>query len=241
MTHRYDDAGYRSQVSDWVPDAGRLMAQARLRPEAFLVIAAGLALLLRGSQRVAAERSAAYPRVASSLRASGYAAGSEAGDLADQISETASEYVSSTRRWAQDTGEQLSQRSADLAQRARTFPAELDDAVRDHPLVLAALGMVVGVAIGAALPTTPIQSRLRADAKGVIGAFARPAERPGSTAEGAKDIARDVVGAGSHTSAASSSGFAQRAPLSTGAPSSPSGAGAFSGGLHRSQTEPSKI
>jgi ElaB/YqjD/DUF883 family membrane-anchored ribosome-binding protein len=293
MTHQYQDRrgrreGYMSGVFDWLPSTDRLMSQARRRPEAFLVIAAGLALLLRGERRrVEVYRSAAYPRGNPSSRAGGVvsetyrsrmeradedamagwaSSASEGGreamerardiardagermthyasDVAQQISETTSEYASSAARWAEGTSDELSRRSSHLAQQARSLPGELDDAVRDHPVVLAALGVAVGAAIGASLPATSIENRTMGDvARQAGGRFTeaaeealdeakRQAERRGLSTEGMKGMARDVAGAftsaatGSSEQGRSESRAENMAPSSSGQTASGSGSG----------------
>ncbi len=75
-----------------------------------------------------------------------------ASQMMNQVSETAASYVASAGRIASDTREGVMDSAHRIADRARTLPEELDEAVQDHPLVLAALGVAVGAALGASLP-----------------------------------------------------------------------------------------
>lgn len=243
---RYGRAG---KLSDWMPDSDRMMRAVRERPEALLVIAAGLALLFRGGARgmgrgmnrgmqrrrgmstgMSAGMGASlnesmtegWGAAASSARdmsegaAESIREGAEsmarsasdlAGDIAGRVSDTASEYASAATRWTEEAGETL-------AAQARSLPGELDEAVRDHPLVLAALGVAVGAALGASLPASRFENRtfgsardqLGEAAEGVSGRFTeaaeealdvvkRGAERRGFSGDSMRDVAREAAGA----------------------------------------------
>ncbi len=226
---------YGSDLSSWMPNGGRLMRAARNRPEALLVIAAGLALLMRGGGR------GNWPGMSDARRmradvenaaASGWAsaessvgAGAEsvregvesathyASGVAGRISDTAAEYTNVASRWAEDARESISEQSIRLAAQAGSLKDDLDDAVRDHPLVLAALGVAVGAALGASLPRSRIENRtfgsvrdqLGEAAQGVSGRLGeatedaldvarRGAERRGLSGESMREMARDAAG-----------------------------------------------
>lgn len=233
---RYGRAG---SLSDWMPDSDRVMRAVRERPEALLVIVAGLALLFRGGargmgrgvnrgvnrgvgrgmeRRVNEDGSEGWSAAASAARdmsegaAESMREGAEsmaraASDMVGEFADAASEYTSAATRWAEDAGETL-------AAQARSLPGELDEAVRDHPLVLAALGVAVGAALGASLPASRFENRtfgsardqLGEAAEGVSGRFTeaaeealdvvkRGAERRGFSGDSMRDVAREAAGA----------------------------------------------
>lgn len=237
---RYGRAG---NLSDWMPDSDRVMRAVRERPEALLVIAAGVALLFRGGargmrrgmgrggnrgmnrglgrgmeRRVNEDGSEGWSAAASTARdmsegaAESMREGAEsmaraASDMVGEFADAASEYTSAATRWAEDAGETL-------AAQARSLPGELDEAVRDHPLVLAALGVAVGAALGASLPASRFENRtfgsardqLGEAAEGVSGRFTeaaedaldvvkRGAERRGFSGDSMRDVAREAAGA----------------------------------------------
>ncbi len=132
-------------------------------------------------------------------------------DTASSYASSASEYVSSAGQWADDARTGLVDRSHRLAERARSLPEELDEAVQAHPLVLAALGVAIGAALGASLPSTSIENRTLGEASdqmwqsaealtGRIGDAAedaydeawRTAEEHGLSKDGLTSMAKDV-------------------------------------------------
>lgn len=233
--------GREGNFSDWMPDSDGIMRAVRERPEALLVIVAGLALLFRGGGRgmgrsegrsmdsregggvrrrgfVSDDASESWGAAASSARdmsegtADSIREGAEAmtraaSDMASDLADSASEYASAATRWAGDTSETLSAR-------ARSLPGELDEAVRDHPLVLAALGVAVGAALGASLPASRFESRSFGSARDQLGeavegfsgrfteaaedaldAAKQGAERRGLSGETMRGMAREAAGA----------------------------------------------
>lgn len=238
-------AALSGNLPDWLPDGERMMRAARERPEALLVIAAGLALLLRGGGRMRGNRRSrmemrgrrlrqniagdttsgwtpgasaaaqAGESVAESVREGAESMTRYASDMAGRMTDAASEYTDAATRWAGDAGETL-------AAQARSLSGELDEAVRDHPLVLAALGVAVGAALGASLPASDFENRtfgsardqLGDAAQGMSGRFTeaaedaleaakRGAERRGLSGEAMRDMAREAAGAFASTAAGS--------------------------------------
>jgi ElaB/YqjD/DUF883 family membrane-anchored ribosome-binding protein len=145
------------------------------------------------------------------MREGGESMARAASDMVGEFADAASEYTSATTRWAEHAGETL-------AAQAGSLPGELDEAVRDHPLVLAAIGVAVGVAVGAALgaslPASRFENRtfgsardqLGDAAEGVSGPFTeaaaealdlvkRGAERRGFSGDSMGDVAREAAGA----------------------------------------------
>ncbi len=233
-------------AGDYLPSGERIMRLARERPEALLVIAAGLALLMRGAGRgmrdwgamserelhargirhnpyddamagwASSEDAAAQAGagLGERVRETGERMSAYAGELSERASETASEYSAAAGRWAEDARDVLSERSARLARQARDLPHELDEAVRDHPLVLGALGIAVGAALGASFPASSLESRAMGGAREQLGEAAqgvagrltdaaeraleeakRTAERHGVSGESVREMARDAAGA----------------------------------------------
>lgn len=134
-----------------------------------------------------------------------------ASEMMRSVSDTASSYASSAGQWADDARSGLVDQSSRLAERARSLPDELDEAVQAHPLVLAALGVAIGAALGASLPATSIENRTLGEASdqmwesaealtGRIGDAAeeaydeawRTAEEHGLSKDGLKSMAKDV-------------------------------------------------
>ena len=242
--------------ADWAPSADTILRAARNRPEAVLVLAAGVALLLRGASKMTSSsspsssydrhidgvtRSRSANRLSAIAREQGERIGewtdaardtanetvrtvrdtardtSErmtgyASDMIDQISETASDYASTASHWADEAREGFSHQSQRVSALARDLPDDLDHAVREHPLVVAALGIAVGAAIGASLPSTRLEARAMGDARdhlfdaarqarGRVGEAAeeayeevkRAADERGLNVEGVTEVARDAA------------------------------------------------
>ena len=191
------------------------MRAARNRPEALLVIAAGLALLMRGAgnrrdrrarpsqelhdkdfrdlqmraRGMRADVESAAESAVETVREGAERATRYASDAAGRISETAAGYANVATRWAEEARDSLSEQSMRLSAQASALSDDLDDAVRDHPLVLAALGVAVGAALGASLPTSRIENRTFGPARDQLGEAAEGvSERLSGAAEDALDI-----------------------------------------------------
>jgi ElaB/YqjD/DUF883 family membrane-anchored ribosome-binding protein len=199
---------------DPINDDSWLIAKVKQYPEAFLVLAAGCALLLRGSGLGAmVQRSGARnqtwngPRESTASAVRGYAA-----DLRDRVSDTASaasdkasgyatalaenasaisertsDYVSSLSDQAADWSRNVADEATRMSAQAKSsMQAQADRVVREQPFVIAALGVAVGAAVAALLPPSQIE---------------RDAMRPVSDAasDAAKAAAERVKGAVSAT------------------------------------------
>lgn len=306
MTSYYARASRRrhSRGMDWSMGVGDLIDTVQRKPEALLLIGAGIALMMRRSSGIGLfasrstsaagglrgemrgmrressssfrEREGSYQSYANeggasssgsisgamssargAVRDAGQSVSQVAGeasenmtryasDMMNRASDAASSYASTAGRWADDARGGLMERSQWLAERGRFLPEELDEAVQDHPLVLAALGVAVGAALGASLPATSLENRAMGrasddlweaadDVTGRLGeaageaydeAFAT-AEKHGLSKEGLKEMATDV--AAKFTSAAAGEEAAKEAlrptsPMSTPAPSTGAGA-----------------
>lgn len=276
MTSYYSRTSHRrSRGMDWNISADGMMDMIQRKPEALLLIGAGLALMMRGGRGFSFSGSASSPRsqrlysrrddlsyegsrgrrgsyqptgedgsdwssdssssrgmmssagdtvrsAGESVRSAGESASrmaSETGenmtryasDMVRRVSDTASTYASSATRWAGDARSGLMDRSHRLTERARSLPDEIDEAVQDHPLVLAALGVAIGAAMGATLPSTSIENRAMGQASdslwdaaesatGRLGEAAekaydeafRTAESHGLSKQGLKEMAKEV-------------------------------------------------
>jgi hypothetical protein len=243
MTMIPQDRASRASMrfSEYMPGGDALMRAARQRPEALLVIAAGLALLMRGGSGRRDWRSMSEAElrarglrhnvredamegwassdgqgssISDAARDAGERMTSYAAQMSGRMSDAVSDYASVAGRWAEETRGELSERSQRLMEQARALPGELDDAVRDHPLVLAALGVAVGAALGASFPASSLENRamggardqLSGAAQGVAGRLTdaaeralaeakRGAERHGVSGESVREMAREAAGA----------------------------------------------
>lgn len=310
MTSYYARASRRrSSGMDWSMGADNIMHMMQRKPEALLLIGAGVALMMRrgrgfnffssgsrdwssdtqsnwrGQRDYARSRSGSrryQPTgddgsdwsqssqgqssrgMMSSARGAMNDAGEMASDAAEnmtnyasgmmqRVGDTASSYASSASRWAGDAREGLMDRSQWIADRARTLPEELDEAVQDHPLVLAALGVAIGAALGATLPTTSLENRAMGETRDQLldaaqGATSRlgeaaeeaydeawrTAESHGLSKDGLKEMARDV--GGKFASAATGSSDSAQSGSSSGG--SQSAAGSSSTGAGSSGSSP---
>jgi hypothetical protein len=173
---------------DPISEDNWLVAKVKRNPEAFLVLAAGCALLLRGagsSSRGTAHyrdgswgderrwnRTAATARgygsdikdrmkdtaTAVSDKASGYAA--SLSDATGAMSERAGDYVSSLSDQASEWGRNVAEQTNRMSAQARS---SIEDGVgrvlREQPFAVAALGVAVGAAVAALLPPTEIEEQ----------------------------------------------------------------------------------
>jgi ElaB/YqjD/DUF883 family membrane-anchored ribosome-binding protein len=170
-----------SQAADWVVDT------ARRKPEALLLLAAGCALMMRGtggsttswstrsdysdyrSGRASWQDDMANEARGESSRAA-EGVGRYAADVRDRVSGTASAYASTAadyaegarRRVSEYTGavrENLSSATDQVSRTAQSAARSAADTMRDQPLVIAALGLVTGAAVAALFPTTDVERR----------------------------------------------------------------------------------
>ncbi len=152
----------------------------RHRPEALLLMAAGAALmltrgrgfglseLLSGSnarrdgaqgvgQRIHAAADSAT-HLASDLR-------ERVGERVEDLRETVGDYAERAAHRAQEKREALTRRTGAAIERARSGMQEnIDYMLREQPLALGAVSLLAGIAIGAALPRTVLET----DAVGLV-------------------------------------------------------------------------
>lgn len=164
--------------------AGELMenlgAQVRENPMALAMIGAGMAWLMMGSGRKTTDSAAAAyqnPGLAGQTRTdqertdlahSGLA--KAAGGVADKVSQAASgakdalgEAASSAKDALEGAAEHAKASVQGLGEQAgaagRKAARTFEDILQQEPLIIGALGLAVGVAVGAALPSTPLEDR----------------------------------------------------------------------------------
>jgi hypothetical protein len=161
-----------------------------------------------------------------------------AGDYADTARQTVSDYAERARRaatdYAADARRNISETSDRLKAQGEAAYVTASEAIREQPILVAALGLAAGAALAAFFPATEIEKRTMGAAgaalatkaaeagENLLSAATQAGERLKETAsergldtEGLKEIARDV--AGTFTGAAAGS---QRPQQSSGIASS---------------------
>jgi len=162
----------------------------RNRPEALLLMAAGAALMMArgrglgqhdgvaagiGERLHSAADTAAH--MASDLR-------QRVGEQVEDLRESVGDYAERATHRAQEGREALTHRTGEVFEQARTGLREnVDYMLREQPLALGALSLLAGVAIGAALPRTVIETRT-----------VRVAREPLRGAQGRRETLRSAVG-----------------------------------------------
>jgi hypothetical protein len=156
----------------------RIAESARRNPEGLLLLAAGVALLLRKSSTSRSRPGQSRSYAGFDLEGEGlsqatrgvgdYAAKvkDRVADAASGVAETASDYASSAQDYVERTGHRLADRSGDYARRAQTTVQEnIDRIVQDQPLAIAFAGLAAGAAVAAVFPAT----RMERDTLGQYG------------------------------------------------------------------------
>ena len=138
----------------------------RNRPEALLLMAAGAALLMtrgRGfglSDIVSGAREATHfdegvQAVADTAAQAASTVSERVGAQVEGLRDTVGEFAGRAAQQVQEGGEALMDTAGETFERARsTLQENIDYMVRERPLMLGAMGLIAGVAIGAALPRT---------------------------------------------------------------------------------------
>jgi hypothetical protein len=158
--------------------AGKFAEQAKANPMPLAVMGLGLAWLMMSNDRSASGHASGYigePRsfgatpfeeasshrgagVAAELRDKAHLAGEKAHDMIAGVQDR----VAGARSAAAHAGEGLGSMAASTREKAqRTFL----DTLESEPLLIAGLGLVVGAAIGAALPATRVESRMMGETR----------------------------------------------------------------------------
>ena len=204
---------FSNQTGDWLLDT------VQRKPEAVLLIAAGCALLMRSGRPVVDTRSVRESRLPSlsqnragtaehgSVTKSAKAYASKAADTVSEYSDTARQTVSD---YAEGATRGISDSSDWLRTKAETTYNTASEALRDQPILVAALGLAAGAALAAFFPTTEVERRagaaLAAKASEVGDQVLAAAERAGERARdtvtervlapAVKEVVREVVGIG---------------------------------------------
>jgi ElaB/YqjD/DUF883 family membrane-anchored ribosome-binding protein len=154
--------------TDWFVDA------AWRKPEAFLLLAAGCALLMRtgrGSgisrpeQMGSSRSSMAQGLSGSAQEARGQVSqtlgqASEAGSgYVDDMKDRLSDYAATAGQYADWTRERLSAGSDQMSKHARSAVQNASETIREQPFLVAALGLVTGVAVASFFPPTEVERR----------------------------------------------------------------------------------
>jgi hypothetical protein len=220
--NRTPDIDAYAHASQW------LIGTAKRNPEALLVLAAGCALLMRGggsspSQASAAYHSDYYGNRGQEARTPGnWSEGASravegateyASDIKDRVADAAGSYASSISDYAGSVGSTISTQASRIADQTQsTVKTGIGYVLREQPLAVVALGVAVGAAIAAILPSTEMEARTLgaaheavADAAGKVGenlmeAAGEAGERlkqgvaeRGFNSEGLKDLAHEVA------------------------------------------------
>ena len=162
----------------------------RNRPEALLLMAAGAALMMaRG--RGLGQHDGAASGIGERLHSAADTAAHMASDLRQRVGEqvedlreSVGDYAERATHRAQEGREALTHRTGEVFEQARTGLREnVDYMLREQPLALGALSLLAGVAIGAALPRTVIETRT-----------VRVAREPLRGTQGRRETLRSAVG-----------------------------------------------
>ena len=205
-----------------------LIGTAKRNPEALLVLAAGCALLMRGGGSSPSQASAAYHsdyygnREQEARTPGNWSEGASravegateyASDIKDRVADAAGSYASSISDYAGSVGSTISTQASRIADQTQsTVKTGIGYVLREQPLAAAALGVAVGAAIAAILPSTEVEARTLgpaheavADAAGKLGdnlmdAAGEAGERlkqgvaeRGFSSEGLKGLAHEVA------------------------------------------------
>jgi hypothetical protein len=222
--NRYPGSDTYAQASHW------LIGTAKRNPEALLVLAAGCALLMRGGATSAPQASALgyrsddyYGNREQEARTPGnWSEGASravegateyAADIKDRVTGAASSYATSVSDYAGSVGRTISTQASQIADQTQsTVKTGIGYVLREQPLAVVALGVAVGAAIAAILPSTEMEARTLgpaheavADAAGKVGenlmeAAGEAGERlkqgvaeRGFSSEGLKGLAHEVA------------------------------------------------
>lgn len=232
---------YQAQQSSYEPNrtpqrsyspsiTERLAGAARAQPAGLLLLVAGTSLLLSGMRPPSRE---ATRRARTGLRkiaqgdfsavtdsASDLASGvreqvSGLGDRASELARSATDSISGLASDAQRTARETSQQVIETARASAQSGVSL--VLEDQPLLLAAIGLAAGAALGAIIPATPQENRLMGETRDRVAELAGEAakqkidqlgdaageaaerlknavkERVAASTEDLGDVARDVV------------------------------------------------
>ncbi len=238
MTHRsrYRSTSQEGGVTDW------LSSNMRERPEAFLLMAAGLALMMTNSR-------VGLSDLWSSRKGSAMGSGSGRNQFSssspsmtsrvsggiDELREAAGDYTQRARDYVSETTETLTHQSSEMLDKARSSVQEnVSWMLQEQPLVLGAIGLAAGAVIGAILPETEMENRTLGSARDELAQTAKSMaqERVDALKSVAGEVSErvgEVIGSGASSSQQGSSGQQGGMSGSQGSSSSGQGLGMQSG------------
>jgi len=178
MTHY---SRHRSSSSEGVTDW--LSTNIRERPEAFLLMAAGVALMMTNTRVGLSDLWSSGPKSArmgssgrnsSSPSSSSSSMTSRVSEGIDDLREAAGDYSQRARDYMSDTTEHLTQQSSEIYEKARsTMQENINWMLEEQPLVLGAIGLAAGAVIGAMLPETEMENRTLGSARDELAETAK--------------------------------------------------------------------
>jgi hypothetical protein len=183
MTYRHDERDLTSPAgaANWLVDT------ARRNPEALLVLAAGVALLLRGGRSSARATSSGYRRAAQSsgepphdyvadiyeggeyaesgreqpgrIEAARESVGEMARDASGYASDVAERVYETAGSYASSVASYADEQRRFLTRQAYRISDQAGEMLHERPLAVAALGLAAGAAVAAILPSTQVERR----------------------------------------------------------------------------------
>ncbi len=195
-------------------DAGEwLMSTARRNPEAILVLAAGVALLMRRGSRARTRHSIEENRGASmdvyqegqyeedhrarrspiravrkTISSVAETAGEYASDVTERVYETAGSYASTVAEYAEAGRRGVTRQAYRAGRRAYRVGNQAGEMLHEQPLAVAALGLAAGAAVAALLPRIEMEERALRPARNALADVADRAVE--SVKEAASDAGR---------------------------------------------------
>ncbi len=137
----------------------KFMEQAKENPMPLAVMGAGLVWLMAGPKKTTASSGGSWSPSASSgsgLKDKIQHLGDKAGDVISQAKDAVTDKTSSAQDSATAALHDMSGRASDLGDQAMSGAKQLVDR---EPLLLAAVGLVIGVGLAAALPSTTLEDQ----------------------------------------------------------------------------------
>lgn len=191
-----------------------LIGSVKQNPEGLLLLAAGLALLMRTSRRQPATgeyRSRDWGRTTTDM--------DQTSDRGFSVGETASSLASSASEYATQAKRTIGEQSERIVRSTRTtLQGPFSRVLQEQPLVVAIAGLAAGAAIAAAFPSTDIERQTLgplgervSDAASRVGeqlqeatskvgeTLKNAADERGLNADGLKEVVTEAVGAFSET------------------------------------------
>lgn len=199
MTHysRHHRSSQEMGMTDWLSNS------VRERPEAFLLMAAGVALMMTNTRVGLSDLWSSNRRSASMgsgrsdfSSSSSPSMTSRVSESIDELREAAGDYTQRARDYMSETTENLTQQSSEMMEKARSSVQEnISWMLEEQPLVLGAIGLAAGAVLGAILPETEMENRTLGSARDELAETAKSMAQ--EKVEALKSMAGDVMGSGS--------------------------------------------